>query len=202
MKAMSVVLAIAVCLLVLGCGDDDDGGKIFNPVDMEYNLEFSPSDFASTGLTGNTYFPMVPGTTQIYEGEEEDGVTIRVVSEILDSTKVVAGVTCAVFRVTEYEDGELTEQTRDWYAQDLEGNVWYFGEFVINYDNGAFENNDGSWEAGVDGALPGLFMLANPIVGLWYRQEYRPGEAEDVAQIQEAGLTVTVGGTTYQLDEP
>ena len=99
--------------------------------------------------------------------------------------------------VTGLEHGEMTEKARDWYAQDKHVNVWCFGELVEKYEDGAFTDNSGSWEAGVDGALPGLFMLANPIVGLWYRQECRPGEAEDVAQIREIGVSVTVAAGTY-----
>ena len=92
----------------------------------------------------------------------------------------------------EYVDGELIEDTDDWYAQDKEGNMWYFGEDSREIEDGEVVSTAGSWEAGVDGALPGLIMLANPIPGIWYRQEYYAGEAEDVGQVLSLYESVSV----------
>ncbi len=92
----------------------------------------------------------------------------------------------------EYVDGELIEDTDDWYAQDKEGNMWYFGEDSREIEDGEVVSTAGSWEAGVDGALPGLIMLANPIPGIWYRQEYYAGEAEDVGQVLSLYESVNV----------
>jgi hypothetical protein len=81
------------------------------------------------------------------------------------------------------EKGHLVENTFDWYAQDTCGNVWYLGENTKEYENGKVVSTAGSWEAGVDGAQPGVVMPADLQVGLSYRQEYYAGEAEDNAQI-------------------
>jgi hypothetical protein len=90
-------------------------------------------------------------------------------------------------------NGKLSEEADDWYAQDNEGTVWYFGEYVNNYNaNEQLENHDGSWEAGVDGAQPGIIMLANPVVGQKYREEYYFNEAEDQAEIVHLGLMVSI----------
>ena len=81
------------------------------------------------------------------------------------------------------EDGELVEDTYDWYAQDTDGNVWYLGEDTKEYVDGKFAGTAGAWEAGVDGAEAGMVMPAHPEVGKAYRQEYYEGEAEDEGEI-------------------
>jgi hypothetical protein len=90
------------------------------------------------------------------------------------------------------EGGELVEQTYDWYAQDKEGNVWYFGEDVTEYKNGKVTGHEGSWESGVDGARPGIAMKADPRVGQTYRQEYSKGVAEDKARVVSLNGSVEV----------
>ena len=81
------------------------------------------------------------------------------------------------------EDGALVEDTLDWYAQDSSGNIWYLGEDTKEYEDGVVVNTDGSWEAGVDGAQPGIAIPGDPQVGAAYRQEYFKGEAEDAAAV-------------------
>jgi hypothetical protein len=165
--------------------------------DVTYNPAILPEDFSnSTNLT-NTYFPYEEGKKYVYEGQTEDGLE-HIESVRLSETKVVMGITCVVINVKEWIDGKLVEDTDDWYAQDDDGNVWYFGEAVDNYnDQGAIANHDGAWEAGVDGAKPGIIMLANPQPGESYRQEYYFNEAEDEAEVVELGLSVTVPFSTF-----
>ncbi len=91
-----------------------------------------------------------------------------------------------------WEGGQLIEKTYDWFAQDKEGTVWYFGEDTKEYENGEVVSTKGSWEAGVDGAKPGIIMQADPKVGQTYRQEYYPGEAEDMAKVLSLDASVTV----------
>jgi hypothetical protein len=97
-----------------------------------------------------------------------------------------------------YEDGQLAEDTEDWFAQDSAGNVWYFGEATAECDGTRVVNHDGAWEAGVDGAEPGIVMLANPEIGDYYRQEYLHGEAEDVARVVRLNATITNPLGTYR----
>ena len=78
--------------------------------------------------------------------------------------------------------GDYVEVTKDWYAQDSDGNVWYLGEDTKEYENGKVASTAGSWEHGVDGAYAGIIIPADPKPGLEYRQEYYKGEAEDVAR--------------------
>jgi hypothetical protein len=91
----------------------------------------------------------------------------------------------------------LTEDTYDWYANDKDGNVWNFGEKVDNYKNGKIDNHQGSWEAGVDGAKPGIIMPADPKVGQTYRHEYYKGKAEDLGTILATAKKVTVAHGTF-----
>lgn len=139
----------------------------------------------------NLYFPLVPGTTFVYEGQTEDGLE-RIEVKVLAETRVVMGVTCMVVQDTVWLEGEIIEDTVDWYAQDKDGNVWYMGEDTAEYENGVVINHNGAWEAGVDGALPGIVMQATPEIGEPYRQEYYEGEAEDMAEVISLTGSATV----------
>jgi len=146
-----------------------------------YRKEIDPADFVDR--VDNRYFPLTPGTTFVYEGETEDGEAVRVEDYVTHETKQVLGVTCVVVRNRVIENGDLVEETFDWYAQDKDGDVWYFGEDAKEYEAGVVVSTEGSWEAGVDGAMPGIIMEANPQAGDLYRQEYYEGEAEDMAEV-------------------
>jgi len=131
----------------------------------------------------NKYFPLKPGTTFIYRGESEGSPT-RGVMTVTSQTKKILGVTTTVVHDVGYEDGVLVEDTFDWFAQDKDGNVWYFGEDTKELDeDGNVISTEGSWEAGVDGAKPGVVMLADPRKRDRYQLEFYPGVAEDMAQV-------------------
>jgi hypothetical protein len=151
------------------------------PVGAMPSLQFDPGNFVSK--IDNPYFPLVPGTTFTYRGETE-GVPTRDVMTVTSDTKAILGVTTTVVRDQAYEDGVLVEDTFDWYAQDKDGNVWYFGEDTKELDeNGNVISTEGSWEAGVNGAEPGIIMEANPKKGDKYQQEFAADVAEDMAQV-------------------
>jgi hypothetical protein len=161
----------------------------FPPLRGPYDWTIDPDNFVST--VDNPYFPLVPDSVLIYEGTsggEREVVTIRVTHE----TKEILGVTCIVVRDTVKVAGEVKENTFDWYAQDVDGNVWYMGEDTKEYEDGEVTTTEGSWEAGVKGALPGVIMAAHPEVGLAYTQEHYAGEAEDKGRIVALGEHVTV----------
>jgi len=149
-----------------------------------YDPEIDPGNFLSLAQiieNPNPYLPLLPGNEWVYESEDE---TITVT--VLDETREIMGVEAVVVRDVEEEDGELIEDTFDWFAQDIDGNVWYMGELSRNYEDGELSDIDGSWEAGVDGAKPGIIFRAMPIIGELYRQEFLIGEAGVV------GLTESV----------
>ncbi|MBM3290703.1 MAG: hypothetical protein FJY92_11175 [Candidatus Hydrogenedentes bacterium] len=145
-----------------------------------YNPIIVPALFTCT--IDNPYFPLVPGTSLSYEADTPDGFE-KVETTVTHDTKTILGVTCVVVHDVARLDGEIIEDTIDWYAQDRFGNVWYFGEFSTTYDHGTPTGTKGSWEAGVDGAKPGVVMEACPRVGDTYRQEYLAGVAEDMADV-------------------
>jgi hypothetical protein len=132
----------------------------------------------------NPYLPMRPGSRWVYRETHPGGHAQRVVVRVTHRTRLIAnGVRARVVRDTVTERGRLVEDTFDWYAQDRRGNVWYLGEDTKEYEDGRVVSTEGSWEAGVDGAKPGIVMLARPRVGVRYKQENRSGEAEDTAQV-------------------
>jgi hypothetical protein len=139
------------------------------------------------------------GTTTIYEGTR-DGKPMHTEMTVTNETKVIMGVKCVVIRDVVTTNGALVEKTTDWYAQKSNGDVWYFGEDTKEYVNGVVSSTHGTWEAGVDGAQPGIIMKGDPKPGDSYRQEYRPGQAEDMAKIIRTDPSLTVpGGTFHQI---
>jgi len=177
---IAVVLLVAlVCVLTAPVGARDV--KIGKAED--YDPVISPADFQDAGgdllPIDNPWWPMTPGTTYVYEdteGEEHNEVYVT------HETKEILGVTCTVVRDRVWVEGELVEETLDWYAQDKDGNVWYFGEDSKEFVDGQVIPL-GSWEAGVDGAKPGILMLASPRSGDSYRQEFLEDEAEDMGKV-------------------
>ena len=144
----------------------------------------------------NKYFKLPVGRKLVYEGDTEDGVE-RIEITIPGQTKEVLGVKTLVYVDKVWVDGELVEDTRDYLAQDVNGNVWYFGEDVDNYEDGELKDHSGSWLAGVNGAQPGIWIKAEHKVGDSYKQEYYRGEAEDMRDVLAVGQTVKIGKGTY-----
>ena len=144
----------------------------------------------------NPYLPFVPGAHWVYEGVS-DGQVEHIDVRVTDERRMIMGISAVVVRDTASVHGAVVEDTRDWYAQDADGNVWYLGEDTGEYENGAVVSTAGSWEAGVDGAYPGIVMEAHPNVGDAYRQEYLPGEAEDLAQVARLGVSESVPYASY-----
>jgi len=154
------------------------------------HMQLDPGNFVS--VIDNPYFPLTPGTTLIYRGETED-VATRDKVIVTSQTKTILGITTTVVHDLAYEDGVLVEDTFDWYAQDKAGNVWYFGEDTKELDEkGNVISTEGSWEAGVDGAEPGIIMEANPQIGDRYYQEFYRGVAEDQAKVLELDASICV----------
>jgi len=131
----------------------------------------------------NQLFPLTPGTTFVYEGETADGFE-HVEFAVTDVTKVILNVPCVEVHDTRQVNGVVVEDTRDWFAQDDEGNVWYFGENTTLVSDGLPVDLSGTWTGGVDGAQPGIIMKANPAIGDFYRQEFSLGSAEDLAEVK------------------
>jgi hypothetical protein len=185
-------------IALAACGSDDDDGGGGNPAPFDPDADYAPAVSAGdlSAEVTNPLFPLPPGAAWVYQATTPDGLEeINVMVEA--ETYEVWGVQARVVRDTVTVDGEIAEDTFDWYAQDGDGNVWYLGEDTTEYEDGAPVSTEGSWASGVDGALPGVVMLAEPEVGMTYRQEYLAGEAEDYAEVMSLDETVEVGDQTY-----
>lgn len=151
--------------------------------ESRYEPEIDPANFVDPLEIGSTvapnpYFVLTPGMTRIYEAGDET-ITVTNTTETIE----ILGVTCLVVRDIVVEDGEVIEDTVDWHAQDIYGNVWYFGEIAQNFEDGQLTDLDGSFKAGDDGAAPGISMKAVPMLGDVYRQEWALSEAEDLGEV-------------------
>jgi hypothetical protein len=163
--------------------------------------DFAAATFEPGAAIDNPYFPLEPGKIYSHGGTTTNEDTGAVDTERNDffvtfEGKTIEGVETVVVRDTAYLNGVLIEDTLDWFAQDTGGNVWYLGENAYNYefdDDGAYveSNNDGSWEAGVDGAVPGWIMKAEPEFTTSYYQEFSEGVAEDEGILADVGLAIS-----------
>jgi biotin carboxyl carrier protein len=159
-----------------------------------YDPVIKPNNFVAT--IDNPYFPLKPGTTFIYEGQTGHGLEHSEFA-VTHNTRVILGVTCVEVRDSVFTDGMLTEDTLDWFAQDKDGNVWYFGENTHELEDGLITTIDGTFMAGVNGDKPGIIMKAHPAVGDFYRQEFSLANAEDFAETLSVHETVTVRAGTF-----
>ena len=150
---------------------------------------FDPNNFVA--VVDNPYYPLPVGRTLVYSGIK-DGQTQRDTVTVTNQTKVILGVTATVVSDIADHNAAILERTSDWYAQDKQGNVWYLGEDTVHFLAHGKADTSGSWEAGVNGAVPGIIMEANPQIPDAYRQELLAGEAEDTACIVDRGTTIRV----------
>jgi hypothetical protein len=182
-RGVGAAICTALAAVALAaCGDDGDASAAASLPQGSEPVDLDPADF--TTEIDNPYWPMKPGSRWVYRETDTEGSAALVVVTVTDRTKSIAnGVDARVVRDVVSEDGRPVEITDDWYAQDADGNVWYMGEKTAEYENGKGDTRAGSFEAGVDGAQPGIIMPADPEVGLSYRQEYYSGEAEDEGSV-------------------
>jgi hypothetical protein len=153
-----------------------------------------PANFVRT-IT-NPFLPYRPGSVWVYTGVK-DGQKQRDVVRVTHRTRTIMGVTTTAVTDVATHGGMVLEQTTDWYAQDQQGNVWYFGEATRARNPDRTYDTSGSWLAGAHGARPGIMMTAHPAVGDAHRQEFWRGQAEDQYWLVELGAGVTVPAGTY-----
>ena len=177
MTLRPLLLVLVLVVIAAGCGAGD---KPALPRGSD-PIELDPDDFSSR--IDHPFFPMRPGASWVYEEQDVDGSLQRVEVTVTDRTRMIMGIEARVVHDVVTEDGQVKEDTYDWYAQDKAGNLWYLGEDTKEYEDGKVSSTEGSWEAGVDGALAGILLPAEPEVGMAYRQEYYEGEAEDRAKV-------------------
>jgi hypothetical protein len=190
-RSICLFAAAAAVLSIAGC----DSSKSRQSPATPSPTSIRPADFVAR--VDNPYFPLRPGTTLRYRGIK-DGKPALDVFAVTHETRRIMGVPCVVVRDELFRSGRLVEQTVDWYTQDRRGNVWYFGEATRELDaRGRTTSTEGSWQAGVAGARPGIYMPARPRVGDSFQQELLNGHAEDYFQILDLRASVTVPFGSY-----
>ena len=209
MKRLLKLTALLVTLSILsigGCSSNNGGGGNGGSAGEnrggcpETNTSITVCD-PDTGVFSltidNAFFPLVVGDELVLEGEDDEGTFLEIMITVLDETEEVAGVTTRVVEEAEFEDGELVEISRNFFAQAEDGTVCYFGEDVDDFEDGQVVSNEGAWRAGEDGNLPGIIMPADPQVGMVFSQESAQGVAEDQAEILLFGETIEVPAGTF-----
>ena len=183
MKRQNTITALAAALALLGLNSTV-------AVATDATEDINPEDFTTT--IDNPFFPLPPGITFIYRGNRE-GRKQRDEFAVTDRTIVIDGVTCRVVHDRVFMRGILQENTFDYFAQDRDGNVWYFGEDTAELDrHGNVVSTDGTWRAGVNGAQPGVIMEAHPRVNDHYFQELAAPLAQDEATVLSLHETAAV----------
>jgi hypothetical protein len=183
--AVAVTAALLPALLV-ACGGGSDESSATQSATNTFPQSNEPANLNPADFTteiDNPYFPLPVGARWVVRVTNQEGDVQRQVITVANKTKQIAdGVTARVVHDVVSEGGKPVEITADWYAQDSQGNVWYFGENTAEIHNGK-RDTSGSFEAGVNGADAGIAMLAHPTPGQTYREEYYVGHAEDRTRV-------------------
>ena len=187
MNTKLLFTAILVVIPAFADAADDDGWQDNFPLET----------YTMTATGENRYWSLKPGRYVVLGSLEADGSELVVIS-VLDETEMVDGIETRVIEEREYKDGELAEISRNFFAMAEETkDVFYFGEDVDYYEDGEIINHAGEWRAGRNNARPGLYMPANPVVGMKYYMEYDPGTAMDRAEVFDTGATVETPKGTF-----
>jgi hypothetical protein len=188
-------LVVAVAIIAVAACSSSSNRRASTPTTSGYHPAFRAADFSAN--VDNSWFPLKPGSVTVYRGTK-DGKNARDVVTVTNRTKVIDGVPTRIVDDRLYLDGRIAESTSDYYAQNTAGAVWYFGEDTRTLDaQGNVVDRDGTWHTGVDGAEPGVFMEANPVVGHTFRQEYYAGHAEDHYAVVDLSTPMRVPAGVY-----
>jgi hypothetical protein len=208
MKTQQIIILLITVVSIGVCKKESAPLPLYNAVSQQSTSMnqskacrvINPSNFVK-GVVGNPYLRLVPGTSFHYVNRiiENKQVSFEHIDVTTTSdTKIILGVTCTVVHDVVKQKGIITEDTYDWYAQDMHGNAWYFGEDTKKLTDTGW-STEGSWEAGVNGACAGIAMWANPQehIGELYYQEYLKGVAEDQAEVINTNSAVKVPFGTF-----
>jgi len=193
MPYLKIIGTMLFSALLIACNDNDASKAALEVIEREILDETicaaDQGPFSSD--IDNPYFPLPIGRIMILEGDDE-GTIVRVEIEVLDETELVDGVLTRVVEVAEFEDDEVIEITRDFYAQAPDGTVCYYGEDVDIYVDDVIVGHDGTWRVGEGDNEAGIIMPGDPMVNTEFAQESAPGIAEDRSAIVEVGVPVSI----------
>lgn len=189
-----VVVVLAVSTVTLGGGrpstragsDAAASGRTFSLPRGSEPVRLDPAQF--TSRIDNPYWPMRPGSRWVFRETDGDGDAEIVEITVTRRTERILGIAARVVRDVIIQNGRVKEASTHWYAQDRHGNIWDLGEAAREYQDGGLASTEGSWQAGVDGAQPGILLPADPGPGTAYRLGHRQGEEEDAAEVLSVGL--------------
>jgi hypothetical protein len=188
--AVAAALVIACSVSAMAALGASGSGAAGSRRPIAQPPRYSPNDY--TTRIDNPWFPLRPGTTYIYEGVES-GARTRDRMTVTSTTKNIDGIDCRVISDKVFKNGRLAERTKDYYTQDEDGNVWYFGEDTAELDkHGNVTSRDGTWRTGRNGARAGVFMQSFPQKGASFYQELDRGNAEDHYLVQNLTSEVKV----------
>jgi hypothetical protein len=200
MRAMRILTAVLSAAMLVSAASAARGGAALGDSPLPRGsdpVKLNAADFSAR--INNPQWPMSVGSRWVYRVTDmATGKIERQVISVTNRTKLIAdGIRARVVRDIVTDHGKPVEVTDDWYAQDKKGNVWYFGEHTTSYKNGKPSSDNGSWQAGVRGAMPGIALPAKAAVGLAYREEYSKGVAEDQSRILALNTQVQVRAGHY-----
>ena len=207
MKSPRLIFLSACCMICMAaCQKEpyqpvtDNAQQFSQQTDAALSAEPDGAPFGTK--INNQYFPLKPGTTFYYKHVELDGgelVYQSIHTSVTSEVKFIDGANCRVVHDVVFENGEIIEDTYDYYTQDSAGNVWYYGEDTKALEDGQW-TTEGSWLAGRNGAQPGIIMWAHPEdhIGETYRQEYLKDSAEDKGKVLDVNSTVSIQLGTYK----
>jgi hypothetical protein len=211
---LAAVSAIALCTVAGGCGgatstttrvsSTRSGSTTTSKTDATHKRspgqpktgqnasasDFQPNLFGNPTAASNEFLPLKPGTQWVRQGFVNVGtrrLPHQVVTTVTDVSKKVDGVRAVAVVDQDTNGGQIAEQSIDWVAEDKQGNVWYLGSYTESYEGGQFVGAFDAWLAGLNGAQPGILMLADPQTGTPpYTEDTVPGIEAPTAQVVKA----------------
>jgi hypothetical protein len=179
-KALAAFAIAAIAGSALAIWSPWASGAATSACGTTYAPRLDPANFV--GVIDNPYFPLPVGRTLVYQGIK-DGQSQTDTVTVTNQKKVILGIPTTVVHDRATHDRTVLEDTLDYYAQDKQGTVWYLGEDTTAFLANGKTDTSGSFQAGVNGAQPGIVMEANPQIPDSYRQECFAGQAEDTAWV-------------------
>jgi hypothetical protein len=193
----------AACGLLLGCGSSAPGPAATRTASGAAATQAAGNGtFTEPLAVDNPMFPLAVGTQFTYQGtivQDGESKPHSVTFTVTDLSKVVDGVQTVVAWDRDFLEGKLQEQELAFFAQDGQGNVWNFGEYPEEYENGTFTGAPSTWIRGVGGAYGGIHMPGQPKAGMKYREGLVPAiEFDDVSVVTRTGQQDCLAGTCYK----